>query len=51
MKKTLDQYLNDDPDTEKPIPLRGVRSAGLTDKDISKIDLAMLITVQNKHLN
>ena len=50
-KKTLDGYLNDEPDTEKPIPLRGVRSAGLTDKDISKIDLAMLITVQNKHLN
>ena len=50
-KKTLDSYLNDEPDTEKPIPLRGVRSAGLTDKDISKIDLAMLITVQNKHLN
>ena len=50
-KKTLDKYLNDDLDTEKPIPLRGVRSAGLTDKDISKIDLAMLITVQNKHLN
>ena len=50
-KKTLDGFLNDVADDEKPIPLRGVRSAGLTDKDISKIDLAMLITVQNKHLN
>ena len=38
-------------DTKKPILLRGVWSAGLTDKDISKIDLSMLITVQNKHLN
>ena len=51
VKKTLETYLHDTPDAERHIILRGVRSAGLSAHDISKMELSALITVQNDHLN
>ena len=50
-KKLIDEYMYGTPDKSRPIPLRGVRSAGLSSNDISKMELSALITVQNEHLN
>ena len=49
--EALRKYLQDTDDNERPVQLRGVLYAGINSKDVTKIELAALITLQNQRLN
>ena len=49
--KAIRKYLNDTPDEERPVQLRDILYAGINSKDVTKVELAALITLQNKRLN
>ena len=48
--EALRKYLQDTPDEDRPIQLQGVLYTGLNSKDVTEIELAALITLQNKCL-
>ena len=49
--RQLLQYLNNIPDDQKPVQLQGVKGVPMSNKDISKPELAAAITEQNKYLD
>ena len=49
--RQLLQYLNTVPDDQKPVQLQGVKGVPMSNKDISKPELAAAITEQNKYLD
>lgn len=49
--RQLLNYLNTVPDDQKPVQLRGVKGVPMSNKDISKPELAAAITEQNKYLD
>ena len=49
--EALRTYLQKTQDDDRPIQLRGVLYAGISSKDVTKIELAALITLQNKRLS
>ena len=49
--EALRKYLQETKDEERMVQLRGVIYAGLSAKDVTKIELAALITLQNKRLH
>ena len=48
--QALQKYLNNTPDQDRPIQLCGVLYAGMMSKDALKVEIAALITLQNKRL-
>ena len=49
--EALHKYLQETDDAERPVQLRGVIYAGINFKDVTKVEIAALITLQNKQLH
>ena len=49
--EAIRKFLQDTKDEDRPTQLRGVIYAGINSKDVTKIELAALITLQNKCLH
>ena len=49
--EALRKYLQETDDNDRPVQLRGIIYAGINSKDVTKVELAALITLQNKRLH